>query len=706
MRLVLLYSLRPDLGIVRIDIVTIWLFLTIQLATLTMCGFSQDLAIKLHKFSVFRQVFSLSIAADLVHHLTGTTENLLDALRRRVHDTHASLNPKGPSNQMGIWQLNWGPVVWKNEADASTTSPDLSWYVTYHENLEFEDGSLHPTYVIAVAGTPGIYLNKVVDFEAYVFDGQFKTQPAEVYTDVPYADKPYITLCTARAVHTLLTNPAPSVAGVRTLLSFIHGVRTTKDPVTRTLPRFVFTGHSTGGSIASSVALALVSGGVIPADRTLTYSTGGPSPGNAAFANLFERTFRARVVGEEAYRSWNVNLVNTLDVVPQAWCHQRFISPNQNLTNIPTIYGTPIVPDAIRITDALIASASESGVVLKPLRSRYFTGTPPSAPPASLDAFLQIAVQQHVQAYLREIGATIPESDFSLDGLRAKTEAEILVDYPVIGDFERSKDRVRAGVGTGTGNGIGGWIWVGPGAPGTGTETWTGGRASTGTASGAETGPDVKTVAVTEATTGIRMESGSNSPTGTGFGTGNGSETRSGVAVTPLSSLTVLKYGSPEYNLIPQSTQSHPLLVYRGCFPDSVSSSEVKTYLSSVAVVEPHRTGTLLIKDHFYTIHKVLCVTNGQAQLRFGGELNQSRVDVEIKKGDVVIIPAGVPHRLLRDLGRNLEVVESYPKGVRVESDSRRLGSRPPQSQLYSIASLAWFTRDPIYGDQGPVLSC
>jgi len=178
------------------------------------------------------------------------------------------------------------------------------------------------------------------------------------------------------------------------------------------------------------------------------------------------------------------------------------------------------------------------------------------------------------------------------------------------------------------------------------------------------------------------------------------------VAVTPLSLLTVLKYDNPEYNLIPQSTQNHPLFVYRGCFPDSVSASDIKSHLSSVAAVEPHRTGTLLIRDHFYTIHKVLCVTNGQAQMRFGGEGNPSRVDVEIRKGDVVIIPAGVPHRLLRDIGRDLEVVESYIKGVRVESDSRRLGSRPQQSHLYSIASLGWFARDPIYGDQGPVLGC
>ena len=723
-----------------------------------MCGFAQDLAIKLHKLSVFRQVFSLSIASDQVYRLAGTIENLLDALRRRVNDTLASLNPKGlSSSQRGMWQLNWGPVVWKTGTDASTTGPDLSWYVAYHDNLEFEDGSLHPTYVIAVAGTPAKSVNQFVDFDAYVSDGQFKTQPTEVSRDAQDAIKPYITLSTARAIHTLLTNPAPSVAGVRTLLNFINGVKSTKDPITRTLPRFVFTGHSVGGAIAPSVALALVSSGVIPVERTLTYSTAGPSFGNASFANLFERTFRARVTsGADGYRSWNINLVNTLDVVPQAWCHQHRISPSQNLNNIPTIYGTPMVPDAIRTTDTLIASISDSGVVFKPLPSRYFTGTRPSAPPASVDAFLQIAVQQHVQAYLGEVGISVPELDLSHSGLAVKTEADIRFNYPVINDFERAyRGEVGTGSSAGTwagararpaGSGTGTWtvIRTENGARtgittengtrterGTGTEPNNGSRSgiwnkngtetrtATGTGSGTSTGIGVG-VGPGTGTNGTRTENGNGNgtetraSTGTGSGTNAGAETETGtgtgdgrVAVTPLSSLTVLKYGNPEYNLIPQSVQNHPLLIYRSCFPDWASASEVKSHLLSLAVVDPHRTGTLLIRDHFYTsTHKVLCVTVGQALLRFGGEGNQHKVDVEVGKGDVVIIPAGVPHRLLKDIGRDLEIVESYPKGTNVDSDSRRLGSRPQQTHLYIIASLAWFARDPIYGDQGPVLGC
>jgi hypothetical protein len=49
--------------------------------------------------------------------------------------------------------------------------------------------------------------------------------------------------------------------------------------------------------------------------------------------------------------------------------------------------------------------------------------------------------------------------------------------------------------------------------------------------------------------------------------------------------------------------------------------------------------------------------------LGFGGESNPSKVETEVQKGDVIIIPAGVAHRLLDDFSSNFQMVGSYPKG-------------------------------------------
>jgi len=46
---------------------------------------------------------------------------------------------------------------------------------------------------------------------------------------------------------------------------------------------------------------------------------------------------------------------------------------------------------------------------------------------------------------------------------------------------------------------------------------------------------------------------------------------------------------------------------------------------------------------HFHsTTHEVLCISKGRAKCCFGGEGNPDRLEVELGKGDVVVLPAGV----------------------------------------------------------------
>ena len=67
---------------------------------------------------------------------------------------------------------------------------------------------------------------------------------------------------------------------------------------------------------------------------------------------------------------------------------------------------------------------------------------------------------------------------------------------------------------------------------------------------------------------------------------------------------------------------------------------------------------------HFHsTTHEVLCIGNGKARLCFGGEDNPEKIECVVNKGDVIIVPAGVSHRLLDDLDGGFEMVGSYPKG-------------------------------------------
>lgn len=64
-------------------------------------------------------------------------------------------------------------------------------------------------------------------------------------------------------------------------------------------------------------------------------------------------------------------------------------------------------------------------------------------------------------------------------------------------------------------------------------------------------------------------------------------------------------------------------------------------------VVVPQWQYTMYQQSHFHsTTHEVLSVVAGQARLCFGGEENPERVETVVNVGNVMIVPAGVAHRL------------------------------------------------------------
>lgn len=131
--------------------------------------------------------------------------------------------------------------------------------------------------------------------------------------------------------------------------------------------------------------------------------------------------------------------------------------------------------------------------------------------------------------------------------------------------------------------------------------------------------------------------------------------------LTPKSSLKLSSHQIPAHNLIPNtSIQSHPLLVYHSCFPSSATPSNIESHLKSIGVIVPQWRYSMYQTTHFHsTTHEVLVISKGAATLLFGGEENPEKVEVKVEKGDAIIVPAGVGHRLLEG---DLEMVGSYPK--------------------------------------------
>ena len=174
--------------------------------------------------------------------------------------------------------------------------------------------------------------------------------------------------------------------------------------------------------------------------------------------------------------------------------------------------------------------------------------------------------------------------------------------------------------------------------------------------------------------------------------------------LTALSDLRVSSYQIPAFDLIPNtSIQNKPLLIYHSAFHSSASASAIESHLSTIGVVSPQWRYTMYSQSHFHsTAHEVLCVASGKARLCFGGEKNPERVEVEVEKGDVMVVPAGVAHRLLEDIDGGFIMVGSYPIGKSWDMCYGREGQE--EERVKGIWSLGWFENDPIYGKQGPSL--
>jgi uncharacterized protein YjlB len=171
--------------------------------------------------------------------------------------------------------------------------------------------------------------------------------------------------------------------------------------------------------------------------------------------------------------------------------------------------------------------------------------------------------------------------------------------------------------------------------------------------------------------------------------------------LTSLKNLKVSRYQIPAFHNFPNtSIQGKPLLIYHSAF-QTPTASQIEAHLDSVGVVAPSWRYTMYSTSHFHSnTHEVLGISDGSAKLCFGGEENPDRVEPVVQKGDLIVVPAGVAHRLLEDRGEFC-MVGSYPGG---QSWDMCYGEEDEANEVEKIKHLGWFAKDPIYGNEGPAL--
>jgi uncharacterized protein YjlB len=96
---------------------------------------------------------------------------------------------------------------------------------------------------------------------------------------------------------------------------------------------------------------------------------------------------------------------------------------------------------------------------------------------------------------------------------------------------------------------------------------------------------------------------------------------------------------------------------------------------------------------HFHsTAHEVLAIVAGNVRVRLGGPAGRS---LEVRRGDVLVLPAGTGHRNEQDSG-DLLVVGAYPNGM--SWDVRRGDPAEYDEVVANIAAVPLPDTDPVGG--------
>src|ERR1043165_7040829 len=266
-----------------------------------------------------------------------TDDQLMFTLAYLAYDGESSTDPFVVMHELvtdlasvqplqGQWQLVWGPALLRLPL---AVLDDNMWYVVRN--------TVTGEYAIGIRGTN---FDAILDW--IVEDFWITSRTPWPYAQVPGAS---ISSGTAFAINKLLTvTPSAGIPGAGQTLTQFVGMQAARSSI-----RVTTTGHSLGGCLSSTLALALM-------DTVMQWGPGnpvtfrgwsfaGPTAGNSAFAGSSDRRLG------HALRRW----VNTLDIAPLAW-------NESTLDDALTIYvGHGVLPNWAEIGALGLAKALAAG---------------------------------------------------------------------------------------------------------------------------------------------------------------------------------------------------------------------------------------------------------------------------------------------------------------------------------------------------------
>lgn len=143
-----------------------------------------------------------------------------------------------------------------------------------------------------------------------------------------------------------------------------------------------------------------------------------------------------------------------------------------------------------------------------------------------------------------------------------------------------------------------------------------------------------------------------------------------------------------------------PFLVYQGALTLDPKQPEqtIENLFETNDWGGTWRNGIFDYLHYHATVHEVLGIARGHARVRFGGDRGQ---ELEIKAGDVAILPAGTGHQCIK-ASDDFCVIGAYPPGAKMEI------TRPtPENHAKALKTIPKVARppaDPVTGKHGALM--
>lgn len=147
------------------------------------------------------------------------------------------------------------------------------------------------------------------------------------------------------------------------------------------------------------------------------------------------------------------------------------------------------------------------------------------------------------------------------------------------------------------------------------------------------------------------------------------------------------------------NNSEYPVVVYKRIFnlPAFFAASTIRKIFKENNWKNSWKYGVYEYHHYHSITHEVLGISKGKTILLLGGEHG---VKIEVEKGDVIIIPAGVAHK---NLGKknNIVCIGAYPEGKDYDMNYGKASERPNADK--NVKNVMKPETDPVFGKAGGI---